>query len=79
MCTLHFHSILCRCTSAPASQAFFAAAASPDKKLELVEGGYHELMFTPGVSDVLVSGMIEWITQRAAVGATAVGSGAAKM
>ncbi|KAI3424906.1 hypothetical protein D9Q98_008290 [Chlorella vulgaris] len=68
-----------KCTSAPASQAFFAAAASPDKKLELVEGGYHELMFTPGVSDVLVSGMIEWITQRAAVGATAVGSGAAKM
>lgn len=61
--------VLCRCTSRPTSEAFYAAVSSPDKHLNVVPGGYHEVLFSSDISDGLVQGMIEWIKQRAAGGA----------
>jgi hypothetical protein len=52
-----------RCTSAPATQAFVAAAGSADKTLHLVPGGFHEVLMSPGVGEGLADGMIAWIKQ----------------
>lgn len=63
-----------KCTSPKASQAFYAAVGSSDKTMKLVPGGYHEVLFSPGVSEGLVAGMTEWIKQHLGGG-----GGAAKM
>lgn len=65
------HRIHRRCTSRPTSEAFHAAISSPDKYLNVVPGGYHEVLFSSDVSAGLVQGMIDWIKQRAAAGASA--------
>jgi acylglycerol lipase len=66
-----------KCTSPAASEAFFAAASSQDKVMHMVPGGYHEVLFSPGVADNLTQEMVGWIKQRAAAGATGGGSGGA--
>lgn len=55
-----------KCTSAPASKAFVEAASSPDKTLNMVQGGFHEVLMSPGVADGLVDQMAEWIKNHAA-------------
>lgn len=79
-CATLCHAVPCcatlcrRCTSPKASQAFYAAVGSSDKTMKLVPGGYHEVLFSPGVSEGLVAGMTEWIKQHLGGG-----GGAAKM
>jgi acylglycerol lipase len=68
------HGAVDKCTSAPATQAFVAAAGSADKTLHLVPGGFHEVLMSPGVGEGLTDGMIGWIKQHSGAA-----GGAAKM
>ena len=69
--------LTCRCTSAPATQAFVAAAGSADKTLHLVPGGFHEVLMSPGVGEGLAGGMVAWIKQHSGAGGGSAGGGGA--
>mmetsp|Transcript_22991 Transcript_22991/g.50466 ORF Transcript_22991/g.50466 Transcript_22991/m.50466 type:complete len:315 (-) Transcript_22991:187-1131(-) len=68
------HGTSDRCTSLKAVKALLAAAASTDKTLNEVAGGYHEIMLGPEKDEVLRS-MVDWIKAHVPGGAAAAKSG----
>eukprot|EP00887_Chlorella_sp_A99_P002468 scaffold10.g2468.t1 len=58
------HGMQDKCTSAPATRALVQAAASSDKVFHHIEGGYHEVMLSPG-GDKIAAQVADWILAHA--------------
>ncbi|GAX72847.1 hypothetical protein CEUSTIGMA_g302.t1 [Chlamydomonas eustigma] len=63
------HGTSDRTTSLPAVRRFLKEAASPDKTLNEVKGGYHELFWGPQKESVRAS-LVAWIVSHVSRGAT---------